>query len=418
MQEMTMRAAFTSGALLVALVAVGSTRAGDWPAFRGPGGAGISEDDKVTTEWSEKKNVKWKVSLPGAGMSSPIVVGSRVFVTCWTSDGGVKRSLVCVDRDKGKILWTKTVPSAGNERGARGGFGFHGYSSNTPVSDGERVYVFFASSGLIAYDMEGKEVWKQSLGTGNSAMFGSASSPIIWKDFVIVTACNESTSIRAFNRKSGKEAWKENAPSLSGSYSTPSIMKNKDGEEELLVSVAEEIWGLNPTNGKLKWYLSAQLFPAACTLLVSDAGIAYCVGGDRPGTRLAFKVGGKDDVSRSNVVWTKGGGSYVGSAVLYKGHLYWADQRGMAHCVDAKTGEEVDRKRLDTGFYASMVVIKDRIYAVSRTSGVFVLEANPKMKEIAHNKLGDSSEFNGSPAVSNGQLFLRSDKYLYCIASE
>jgi outer membrane protein assembly factor BamB len=414
-----MRADSIFGLLLVSLAFSGSTRGGDWPSFRGADGAGISNDDKVPTEWNEKKNVKWKVSLPGTGMSSPIVVGNRVFVTCWTSDGGIKRSLVCVDREKGKILWTKTVPSAGNERGARGGFGFHGFASNTPISDGERVYVFFASSGLIAYDLEGKEVWKQSLGTGSNAMFGSASSPIIWKDFVIVTACNESASIRAFDRKSGKEAWKENAPSLSASYSTPSIMKNKDGEDELLVSVSDEIWGLNPSNGKLKWYLSARLSPAACTLLVSDGGVAYCAGGDRRGSHLAFKVGGKDDVSRSNVIWSKSGGSYVSSPVLYKGHLYWADhQSGIAYCVDAKTGELIESKRLGGGYYASMVVIKERLYAVSRTNGVFVLEANPKMKEIAHNKLGDSSEFNGSPAVSNGQLFLRSDRYLYCIAAE
>jgi len=385
-----MRSLLSVWVLLISFV--GPAAAGDWLSFRGPSGSGISDDDKIPTEWSDKKNLKWKLTLPGAGDSSPIIVGNKVFVTCWTNDGGVKRQLVCVDRSKGSILWSKEVSSPGGDRG-RGGMGFHGYASNTPVSDGERVYFFFASNGLIAYDLDGKELWKQSLGTSSSATFGSASSPIIWKDLVIVTACNESTSIRAFDRKTGKEVWKENAPSLRGSYSTPSVVKNKDGEDELLVTVADEIWGMNPATGKLKWYLSARLSPAACTVLVSDAGIAYCVGGDRPGSRLAFKVGGKDDVSRSITLWTKSGGSYVASAVLYKGHLYWADTRGAAHCADAKTGEEVQSKRLDRGFYASMLVIKDRLYAVSRDGGTYVLEANPKMKEIAHNKFSDSSQF-------------------------
>jgi outer membrane protein assembly factor BamB len=403
-----------SAAVLISLSAFGSVAAGDWPTFRGPNGSGVSEDDKVPTEWNDKKNLKWKLTLPGAGDSSPIVVGNKVFVTCWTNNGGVKRQLVCVDRSKGSILWSKEVSSPGGDRG-RGGIGFHGYASNTPVSDGERVYVFFATNGLIAYDLDGKELWKQNLGRNSTAMFGSASSPILWKELVIVTACDESTSIRAFDRKTGKEVWKENAPSLRGSYSTPSVVKNKDGEDELLVSVSDEIWGMNPATGKLRWYLAARLSPAACTLLVSDAGVAYCVAGDRPGVRLAFKVGGKDDVTRSNMVWSKSVGSYVSSAVLYKDHLYWGDTRGTIHSVNAKTGEEVESRRLDRDFYASMVVIKDRLYAVSREGGVYVLEANPKMKEIAHNKLSDSSKFDGTPAVSNGQLFLRSDKALYCI---
>src|SRR5438874_506421 len=161
-----MRSLLSAWVLLISFV--GPSLAGDWPSFRGPNGTGISDDDKVPTEWSDKKNLKWKLTLPGAGDSSPIIVGNKVFVSCWTNTGGVKRQLVCVDRAKGSILWTKEVSSPGGDRG-RGGMGFHGYASNTPVSDGERVYVFFASNGLIAYDLDGKELWKQSLGTASSA---------------------------------------------------------------------------------------------------------------------------------------------------------------------------------------------------------------------------------------------------------
>jgi len=406
--------------LLLSVLLVGPLAAADWLGFRGPGGQGVSDDTKVPTEWGEKKNVKWKVALPGAGMSSPIIVGNKVFVTCWSGDGNVKRTLVCVNRAKGSVLWSKDVVGTG-ERTAGGRMGFHGFASHTPVSDGERVYVFFAASGVIAFDMEGKEVWKQSVGTGSLSQFGSATSPILWKDLVIVAANSESSTLYGFDRKTGKQVWKENAGSLRSNYSTPSIFKNKDGEDELLVSVTNEIWGMNPATGKLKWYLTGtRAEPAACTNLVGGDGVVYSVagGGPRPGGHIAFKVGGKNDVSSSNTIWSKGGGSYVGSPVLYKGHLYWVDQRGTAHCVDAKTGEEVEKKRVGGEHYASVAVINGKLYAVSRYSGTYVLEASPKLTEIAHNELGDKSDFSGSPAVSDGQLFLRSDKFLYCIAAE
>jgi outer membrane protein assembly factor BamB len=411
-----MRSIWTCCLFLLSLSFVGSVAGNDWPRFRGPDGAAVSDDAKVPTEWGEKKNVKWKLSMPGGGMSSPIVVGNRVFVTCWSDSGGMKRHLVCADREKGTLLWSKSVAATGSIGRGRGGMGFHGYASQTPISDGERVYVYFASSGVIAYDMEGKEVWKASVGTGNSATFGSASSPILWKDFIIVTAANESTSIFAFDRKTGKEIWKEKAGALSGCYTTPSIIKNKDGEDELIVSTTYEVWGMNPLKGKLKWYAETKVDTAACTSVVSEDSIAYVVGG-RSGGRTAVKVGGKGD-AKSNILWSKSGGDYVCSPVLYKGHLYWVSQRGIAFCVDAKTGNEVGRTRLRGNFYASMIAVNDKLYAQSRDSGTYVLEANPKMKELAHNSLGDSSDCSGSPAVSDGKLFLRSDKYLYCIAAE
>jgi outer membrane protein assembly factor BamB len=408
--------------LLLLCVLAGPMAGADWPQFHGPSGLGVSDDDKIPTEWDQKKNVKWKVEMPGKGMSSPIVVGKKVFVTCYSGEGNtVKRHLLCVDPDKGSVVWSKEVSgSADRSRG----IGFHGSASQSPASDGERVYVFFGSSGVIAFDMEGKEVWKQSVGTDNLSQFGSASSPIIWKDLVIVAANSESSALYGFDRKTGKQVWKESARSLRSNYSTPSIFKNEKGEDELLVPVMGEIWGMNPTNGKLKWYITGtRVEPAAATTLVAgEGGIVYCVGGGgpRPGGRTAFKVGGKDDVTRTNVLWNKSGGSYVGSPVYFKGQLYWVDQRGTARCVDAKTGDEVERKRLEGArdVYASVVVVKDKLYAVSRHDGTFVLEASPKMKELAHNKLGDTSDFSGSPAVSDGKMFLRSDKYLYCIAAE
>ncbi|MAV38371.1 MAG: serine/threonine protein kinase, partial [Planctomycetaceae bacterium] len=195
----------------------------DWSRFRGPRGNGSSSDKQVPTEWSDSKNIKWKLRLPGAGFSSPIVVGERIFVTSFSgSRNRVKRQLVCVDRQTGVAAWTKVVDgvSDGGDRGASN----HGQASHTPVSDGERVYAMFGSSGVIAFDLSGKQLWKQDLGNERAARFGTASSPILHRDHLIVTAGAESESIRALDKKTGKEVWKTEAGSLSGTYSTPLIV--------------------------------------------------------------------------------------------------------------------------------------------------------------------------------------------------
>src|SRR5262245_40035565 len=287
-----MRPFRTSVLLLLSFVLIGQVAGGDWPRFRGPDGSAISADDTVPTEWGDKKNLKWKLDLPGKGYSSPIVVGKRVFVTCYSGDGGnqsgLKRHLVCVDRDSGKQLWAKTVPAVLPEFRDSGGFGHHGYASSTPVSDGERVYVQFGTTGILAFDMEGNKVWQTSVGTspggaggggGGRGGFGSANSPIIWKDLVIVLAGSESGTIRGLDRKTGKEVWKEDAPSVRSSYTTPLIVKNKDGVDELVIPVVGEVWGVNPTNGKLRWYAEARIDTGACTSLVADGDIVYSVAG-------------------------------------------------------------------------------------------------------------------------------------------
>ncbi len=391
--------------------------AADWPGFRGPDRYGTSSDTKIPTEWSDTKNLKWKLAMPGAGFSSPIVVGDHVFVTCYSGASGdlenLKRHLVCVDRHKGKINWSKVVPSVVPER--RGpGFGTrHGYSSHTPVSDGERVYVLFGSTGVLAFDMQGKQLWQISVGQSNASMFGSAASPILYKDSLIVTAAAESESIRALDKKTGKELWKADGD-LSRCYCTPFIAKNTNGDDELLISIPFEVWSLNPNTGKLKWYAETQVDTNAVPSLIAQDSIVYAIGG-RSGGRAAIRLGGKNDVTKTNVLWSMTGGSYVSSPVLHQGHLYWFNDRGIGYCVDAKTGNQVARERLGGEFYASVVLINNLLYAVSRFDGTYVLEATPKLTQVAHNKLADDSDFSGSPAVSDGQLILRSDKYLYCI---
>jgi outer membrane protein assembly factor BamB len=223
--------------------------------------------------------------------------------------------------------------------------------------------------------------------------------------------------MRAFDKKTGKEVWKTEAASFSGSYSTPLVVTNPAGSDELLLSVTREVWSLNPASGKLKWYAETKVDTAACCSLIARDGVAYVIGG-RSGGRTAVRIGGKNDVTDSNVLWSESGGSYVPSPILHQDQLFWINDRGIASCIDAKTGKELGRKRLGGRFYASVVLINGTIYAVSRFDGTYVLKATPEFEQIALNKLSDESDFSGSPAVSDGQLFIRSDKSLYCIAAD
>ena len=387
----------------------------DWPGFRGPQGDGVSRGADVPTQWSDEKNLKWKLPLPGKGFSSPVVVGKHVFVTAWSGSGrSVQRHLVCVDRETGKQLWSQKVDGVSD--GGDSGFAYHGQASHTPVCDGERIYAMFGSSGVFAYDLTGKKLWEKNMGSERLARFGSASSPILHGDTLIVTAGCESGSIRGLNKMTGEELWKSEAESLSGSYSTPRLVKAPSGDYELLISVPYELWSLNPETGKLRWYAETKVDTAACPSLVEQDGIAYVIGG-RGGGRTAVRIGGKGDVTENNVVWSLSGGSYVPSPILHNGHLYWINDSGIATVVDIKTGEQVTRKRISGRFYGSVVLVKDKIYAISRTDGTFVFKATPELEQIALNKFEDDSDFSASPAISDGQLFIRSDAALYCITT-
>ena len=312
--------------LVVGLLATCPAGSADWAGFRGPGSSGISNDTSVPSEWDDSTNLKWKVKLPGKGYSSPIVVGDRVFVTCYSGDGGdlagLKRHLVCVDRGTGDEVWSKVIPSTSRERAIPRFAGSPGYASNTPVSDGEHVYVLMGNSGVFAFDMAGKQLWNKAVGSESAAMFGSASSPILHKDNVIICAGSESESIRALNKSTGEEVWKTEASSLSRSYSTPVIVASPQGDDELLLSVPQEIWSLNPASGKLKWYAETRVDTGACPVVVVGDGVVYAVGG-RSGGRTAVRLGGKGDVTESHVVWSRTGGAYVPSPVLHNGYLYW-----------------------------------------------------------------------------------------------
>lgn len=419
----------TLAAVCFGIVSVAS--AGDWAQFRGPGAAGVSTDADVPLEWSDEQNIRWKTDLPGAGSSSPIIWEGRAFVTCYSGygigDGGnvadLKRHLVCVDLASGAIVWEKSVGLLGSDDPYRGFISEHGYASNTPVTDGERVYCFFGKSGVVAFDMEGNQQWQIDVGQESSRMrWGSAASLILYNDMVIVNASEESHSIRALDKATGSERWKAEADLLEMIYSTPALVTSADGRQDLVTAVAGEVWGLNPDNGKLRWYCTSPAQSTVCPAVLSSGDVAYVFGGNRGAGSVAVRVGGKDDVSDSHVVWKGRASSYITTPVLFDGKFFWADDRGTAHVVAADSGEELKTARLPVegrGFYASPIVASGRIYAVSRQEGTFVFEPSEEFTQLAQNRIAsDDSQFNATPAVVDGELLLRSDKALYCVSSK
>lgn len=407
--------------------------AADWPRFLGPTGTAIVKDAKIPLKWSDTQNLLWKADLPGPGASSPIVFGDKVFITCWTGYGDkpgadsmrrLTRHLLCLSRADGKVLWDAKVPSAAAEDPFTGFITEHGYATHTPVTDGEHVYVFFGKSGALAFDMQGKKLWQTSCGTGSGQRrWGSAASPILHGNLLIVNATDECQRLFGLDKQTGKIAWQAEGD-FGMAYGTPNILK-RDGVDDLVLAIPQELWGMNPETGKLRWYASHGLTGNVSPSLVPGGGNdTVFVFGGFPATRsAAIKLGGKGDLGPGAILWDSSSSTYVPTPVYKDGHLYVINDQGFALCIDAKTGKDVYRERVTMGsrgggkpFYASPVLVGDKLICVSRRNGTFVLAAKPKYELLATNEFTqDQTHFHGTPAVSGDRLFLRSNKALYCV---
>ena len=405
---------------------VSSSRAADWPQFKGPAGTGIADDRDYATTWSATENVIWRIELPGPGASSPITLGDKVFVTCYrgvdkSTPNDLKqleRVLVCLNRADGRTVWESAVKGTSDEDRYQGFITGHGYATSTPVTDGERIYVFFGKAGVLAFDLNGKQLWQTSVGNGSAQMgWGQGTSLILYKNTVIVPAFAESKSMVALDKSTGKQVWKTDADGFGGCWSSPILVDLADGKQELVVSVPHEIWGLDPATGDFLWFSEGVKEGPMCPTLVSQNGIVYAIGG-RQGGAVAVRAGGRDDVTKTHIVWRKSFGSYVTSPVLLGDYLYWVSDRGIAYCAKCSDGEQVYQQRLaDAGqLYASVVVANGSLFAVSRENGTFVYAAKPQLESVARNSLDeDAGTCNATPAFSDGRMFLRSNRYLYCI---
>jgi outer membrane protein assembly factor BamB len=291
----------------------------------------------------------------------------------------------------------------------------HGYASATPTSDGSAVYAFFGSSGVAAFRLDGEPLWRADVGEGTDNG-GSATSPILFDDLLIVNASVESGSILALDKASGSEVWR--TPGIVRSWSTPLIVDVPGGGRELVVSMENKTLGLDPATGRQLWEC-ASVEDYVCPAVIAHNGVVYVTGGRTPYT-MAVRAGGRGDVTRTHRLWNVSTASKVPTPLVHDGHLYWIDQQGVAVCLDAATGRAIYQERLEIEgqrdkIYASLVLADGKLFGVSRLGGTVVLAAKPEFEQLARNDLGDESVFNATPVPDGGRLLIRSDRFLYCI---
>jgi len=416
-----------------------SGNADDWPRFRGIQGSGVVTDsDKTPSLWSPSENVAWKTRLPGPGASSPIIVGEKVFVTCYSGYGVTKekesdledlvRHLICIDLASGVILWQNNIEASLPEDSYyKSGVSSHGYASHTPVSDGRNVYAFLGKGGVYAFDLDGNELWHADAGKeSDPPKWGSSSSPILYRDTLIVTASAESQSIIGFDTQTGKEKWRQSATGLDGMWGTPILVSANKTRTDLVMLVPGEIWGLDPATGRLRWHATATKSQQAYTSVIADGKRVYAFSGQGGGS-IAIDAGGTGNVSDTQVIWKGPVNAIYGSPVRYESNLFII-ARGILSTVDTGTGKRDLQMRLKgertTGNsrfgsldYASPIVVGDRLFYLNASGQVYVFQLGEEIKQLAVNEVTSEKEvFWGSPAASNSRLLLRSSKYLYCIA--
>jgi outer membrane protein assembly factor BamB len=405
-------------ASLVALLALATSvaRADNWPAWRGPTGQGRSAETNLPTKWSATENVKWKIPLPVAGNSTPITWGDKLFLTQAT-DKGKKRSLLCLNRKDGTTLWEKTVTFDGKEV-------IHGtntYCAASPVTDGERVVAFHGSAGMYCYDLSGKQLWKKDFGPCDH-IWGSAASPIIHGDHVIHNFGPHAKSfLVALNKKTGEEVWRNDeykGEDYLGSWSTPIIAKVGD-RTELVVSWPAVVKSYEPATGKTLWAAKGLEKEGGndrltyTSALVSDKYVFAAAG--YGGAAIAVKTGGTGDVTESHRLWRAARNPQrIGSGVIIGDHAYVVNEPSVV-CIDLKTGKPAWDKNIPGNAWGSIVHADGKLYLTSQKAETLVFAVNPKeYEEIAVNKL-DGATTRASIVPSDGDLFIRTYKHLWCI---
>jgi outer membrane protein assembly factor BamB len=392
--------------------------ADNWPQWRGPDGNGYSRERGLPTEWSPTSNVRWKVPLPGPGMSSPVVWGSRVFVTQVLDRDGKQRALICFDRKDGKSLWQRVTEFQGKESTYDGE---KHYCSASPVTDGERVVASFASAGVLCYDMRGKPLWTRDLGPCEQ-LWGTAASPIIYQDLVIHNfGPGERTFLIALDKKTGKDVWKVEMPGKfghtqqewTGSWSTPVISK-REGRDELIMSWPGEIRAYEPRTGKLLWNCKG-LGPLVYTSpLVSPEHVVVLSGFGGPA--VAVRRGGTGDVTESHRLWRNEKSTQrIGSGIILGDHVYQMNENGVLQCFEIKSGKELWAERATRTTWSSMIHADGKFYVPNQQGEVVVLAAKPVFELIGRNALNE--RIQSSIAVSDGELFIRTYNHLWCIGA-
>lgn len=469
---MTLNSLLCAAGLLVSATALlPSTRASasemydrNWPHWRGPNANGTVPNGNPPLEWSETKNVKWKVAIPGRGHATPVIWRDKVFVLTAVPTGqaapppppappreparlqnsqdgnrgqeeGPPRgrrgggrgfggrgepvqehafTVLCYDRNTGKLLWEKIARKETPHQSVQPS---NSYSSASPVTDGECLYVSFGSQGLYCYDFTGQLLWEKDLGKVN-VTFGEASSPVLAGNILLVLQDNNADSyLYALDKKTGREIWKTERDEGSG-WTTPYVLEH-GGTTQVIVSGARAVRSYNLQTGEQLWEC-AGLGSNPVAMIVADDETVYAMSGHRNPAGMAIKLGRTGDLTGTDaVVWKIDRGTpYVPSPLLYNGLLFFCQRtEALVSCLDARTGNpHYMQERIDgiTGVYASPIGINNRIYVAGQNGMTVVLDNSPNLKVIASNKLDDG--FDASPAVTGNELFLRGRTHLYCIS--
>ncbi len=410
---------------MLLVLAGGSILAEDWPQFRGPGGQGVATETNLPLKWSADANIAWKTSLPGDAWSSPVVWGDRVFVTTAT-DNGESCRVLALDRKSGKILWDKEAFKQVPRRKE----GRNSYATPTPATDGERVYACFGDGSIAALNFAGEVVWINR-DYKFYGQHGLGSSPILYHDLLIMARDGSSegddkklgwqtpwdqSRVIALDAKSGQERWQGKRGLSRISHGVPVIWEH-DGKAEVVSEAGDVVQGFDVQTGERIWS-NEVIGEGKVPSTVIGGGLVFTAGGwGGKETVKAFKLGGKGDQKETQLVWEqKKSMPKVPSMLYVKPHLFAITDGGVATCMNANTGEVLWQERVGGNFSATPVAAEGRIYFLGDNGETTVIEAGAEFKVQAKNPLGEKVQ--ASMAVAQGQLFIRTEKNLFCIANE
>jgi outer membrane protein assembly factor BamB len=398
--------------LVLALIA----RADNWPQWRGPGNYGISSEKDFPTTWrihqgvfSPAKNLRWKVELQGAGVSQPIVWDDFIVLTASDGRHNDRLHVYCYQRADGKLLWhTRLFGSAPTDLYPPGGM-----AVPTPATDGKRVYVLFGTGDLAALDFAGRPVWIRSLAEEYGPFrnrWGMGTSPILVGDMLLVQVDHWSQSyLLAVDCVSGANRWKADRPG-SVNWTSPLAVKVKD-RTQIIAFGTNFARGYDAAKGTEIWRADGMHFQCIPSPVVMGDVVFACSGDNTMAIKLE---GASGDVTKTHVLWkNKKANAFVPSPLLFQEHLYLPSDRNFVSCYYAKTGELVWKERLGEQFHASPVGTGDRVYIVTKEGAVKVIAAGATFNLLGDNAMGET--IVASPAFSNGQIFLRGEKHLYCV---
>jgi outer membrane protein assembly factor BamB len=402
----------TASAVIFALLVVSLSAESNWPRWRGPEGTGHSAEKDLPVKW-DAKSVIWKVPLKGSGQSSPIVWGDRIFLTS-ALDNGRQRLVFCLDRKDGKLLWEE-APWKGEPEKSHA---MNGHASASCTTDGEVVVAFFGKGGLHGYTVDGKHLWSRDLGPF-SGPWGTAASPIFVGDLVIQNCDAENEAyLLAVEKKTGKTVWKtpRDVPERGG-WSTP-VLVQAGSKQELVLNGAKVVSGYDPTSGKVLWTCKTFNGRGEPTATPGN-GLIYMING-LAGDIYAVKPGGSGDVTRTHLTWhtPRKGARDQPSPIVIGNYVLVVDMKGTGTCYAGDTGKELWKDRIGTGnFTSSPIAANGLAYIQSDEGETIVVRPGPKLEVVSRNTVGRTADelFRASLTPCDGQMFIRSDRMLYCV---